>query len=110
MSEVGYKTDKWDNRKYGKVPEMRHLKFRFGRNANTTWVETLHKTNEDRIWFYDDFVPFIRKVSDVVGIRIRENQVPSNDKIGWYLPDRLVGYIIEILIQSGVGFVWSDWN
>jgi hypothetical protein len=108
--DIGYIDDKWDSKRYGAVPKMRQLKFRSGRHTNTTWVETVHKTDEDRIWFYDEFVPFVRKVSDVVSVWISDNQVPSNDKIGWYLPDRLAVYIVEILIQLGVGFLFKDWD
>ena len=108
--EIRYLKGKWDEKLYGEVPEMRMLRFRFGYHKNTTWVETLFKTDEDRKWFYDKFVPFIYNLAECTRIEIRSNQTPSNDKIGWYLNDMLIGYIVELMVQEGVGFMFTTWE
>lgn len=84
------------------------IKISFGKIPNTYWIEPVFKTKRGVDWFYDEFVPEIRRMIDETGVYLYRNQRnPSYSSVGWYLPLPAVIYIVESYTTLNVGYAWD---
>lgn len=106
MSEGEEKVKWYINKiKHTKDWEARPLLIKAAKKKGTCMLETLFKSDEDRIWFYREFISFLKELKDIVGIKA--DIIPSNAYVCVYVPLQLLYYIKEYWKYKDVGWVYA---
>lgn len=89
--------------KHTKDWEMRPIWSKSPIKKGTIMLETLFKRDEDRKWFYNEFMPFLKELTQIVGIK--KEIRPSNSYVCVYVPLQLWYYVKQYLAFKGLEYV-----
>jgi len=105
-----YTDVKWcvDKIELSKDYNVRPLWIKSCKKKGTFLLESLFKQDDDRVWFYREFIPFVLEIAGKVDIE--GDIIMPEHYVCVYVPAQLLYYIIEYYDFMEVNYIWDRFS